>query len=120
MLAPCSWTVIRARVRSKPTCSASRWRRCIPTSGSVAPVSPIEPSALVLKPCGAGNPATLTTAASSTAPMWSASLFAGQELVDLVFDFLEIHERPIDGGEPNVRYLVKAAELLHFQLANFK
>src|SRR5260370_20171613 len=117
--APCSWTVIRAPARSKPGWSASRCRRCITSSGSVDPVRPIEPSARVLKPCRAGNPATLTTEASSKPATGSASLFAGEELVDLVFDFLEIHERAVDRGEANVRHLVQAAQLVHHQLANF-
>jgi hypothetical protein len=36
-------------------------------SGSSASVRPIDPIAVVLNPCRAGNPATLTTAASSSA-----------------------------------------------------
>src|SRR6266581_1018876 len=118
-LAACSWTVIRVRVRSKPSWSASCWRRCITTSGSVDPVRPIDPSARVLKPCRAGNPATLMTEASSRVARASASLFAGEELVDLVLDFLEIHERPVHRGEANVRHLVQAAELVHHQFADF-
>src|SRR2546430_14354400 len=118
-LAPCSWTVIRVPVRSKPSWSASCWRRCITRSGSLDPVRPIDPSARVLKPCRAGNPATLTTEASSSVVSDSASLFAGEELVDLVLDFLEIHERPVHRGEANVRHLVQAAELVHHQFADF-
>src|SRR5438309_1112193 len=117
--APCSWTVIKVRVRSKPSWSASCWRRCITRSGSVDPVRPIDPSARVLNPCRAGNPATLMTEASSRVARASASLFAGEELVDLVLDFLEIHERPVDRGEANVRHLVQAAELVHHQFADF-
>src|SRR6266550_4316698 len=108
-LEPCSWTVIKARARSKPTWSASCCRRCITSSGSVEPVSPIEPSARVLKPCRAGNPATPTTEASANPAIDSASLFAAKELIDLVLDFLEIHERPVDRSEANVGDLVEAA-----------
>src|SRR5256886_2777232 len=118
-LAPCSWTVIRVAVRSKPSWSASCWRRCITRSGSFDAVRPIDPSARVLNPCRAGNPATLTTEASSRVVRASASLFAGQELVDLVLDFLEIHERPVHRGEANVRHLVQASELVHDQFADF-
>ena len=66
----------------------------------------------MLNPCRAGNPATLTTEASSRVVSASASLFAGEELVDLVLDFLEIHERPVHRGEANVRHLVQAAEIV--------
>lgn len=49
----------------------------------------------------------------------SASLFAAQELVDLVLDLLEVHERAVDGGKADVGHLVEAAELIHHQLADF-
>src|SRR5438132_12352277 len=104
---------------SKPSWWASCCRRCITRSGSVDPVSPIEPRTRVLNPWRAGNPATLTTEASSTVVSDSASLFAREELIDFVLDFLEIHERPVDGGEANVRHLVQAAQLVHHQLADF-
>ena len=39
----------------------------------------------------------------------SASLFAAQQLVDLVFDFLQVHEGTIDGGKPDVGDFIEAA-----------
>src|SRR4029077_18277260 len=49
----------------------------------------------------------------------SASLFAAQELVDLVLDLLKVHEGAVDGGKANISHLVEATELIHHQLAHF-
>ena len=43
----------------------------------------------------------------------SASLFAAQQLVDLVFDLLQVHEGTVDGGKPDVGDFIEAAQLVH-------
>src|SRR5207302_3862886 len=48
----------------------------------------------------------------------SASLFAAQQLVDLVFDLLQVHEGTVDGGKPDVGDFIEAAQLVHHQLAH--
>src|ERR671934_29738 len=60
--------------------------------------------------------AALTTESSSIAATGLGLLFSTQKLVDLVLDFLEIHERTIDRGEADVGDLIQPTELVHDQL----
>src|SRR3982074_2834567 len=76
---------------------------------------------MVEKPCtnpGSDSSSSILSSCGVTLTPRTLRTAGAQDLLDLFFDLLEVHELAVDGGEPDVRHLVEVSQPDHHHLAD--